>query len=379
MVGHVTKLSMSSVVRDWLAALAITVAGLAVLVWLIPAAPLTGDGAGYVEFVRNNLQHGASSWHERRLLGPLIVRALPVDVLQGFFILTVTSLGVTALLTWRAAADVMGSGSKALVAIPMLLGTWVVAPNLREYALVDPLAWAFVAAVWLCTVRRAWVLAGIVAAVGVFAKEMVLLAALAAAFASFTPERAWRPLVVLGPAVLVVVALTIALPGSGTDALSYMGKWVQDGLGSLGLGRVLYLMLASYGVLWLLLRPGLHYMPPDLRRGALVYVLAAPLLPFVGSPERMEEVVFPAFVGAGALATVRWPTWLAWTVALCNVLFVARVGGDARIPTIVAWGGLAVAVGLVFWAGLRPELRAEPWRVRSARMAAPRETTAQST
>src|SRR4051794_25950694 len=200
---------MSSAVRDWLAALAITVAGLAALVWLIPAAPLTGDGAGYVEFVRNNLQHGASSWHERRLLGPAIVRALPVDVLQGFFILTVTSLGVTALLTWRAASDLMGSSSKALVAIPMLLGTWVVAPNLREYALVDPLAWAFVAGVWLCTVRRAWVLAGVVAAVGVFAKEVVVLAAVAAAVAAWDRRRPWSALVALVPCLVVVVGLTL--------------------------------------------------------------------------------------------------------------------------------------------------------------------------
>src|SRR5690242_4366194 len=77
--------------------------GLGALVWLIPAAPMTGDGQHYIEFVRNNLQHGASSWHERRLLGPLIVRAMPVDAQDGFFVLTVLSLAVTAFLTWLAA------------------------------------------------------------------------------------------------------------------------------------------------------------------------------------------------------------------------------------------------------------------------------------
>jgi hypothetical protein len=366
-------------VLGWLRALAVTVVGLAVLVWLVPTAPLTGDGAGYVAFVRNDLQHGASSWHERRLLGPAIVRAMPLDALDGFRVLTLVSLAVTALLTWRAASHLMDSETKSLVAIPFLLGTWVVAPNLREYALVDPLAWAFVAAVWLCTVRRQWVLAGILAAVGVLAKEVVVLAALGAAVAAWDPKRKWLPLVILGPSVALVLALTVLFPGSGSDALAYVGKWVNDGLGSLGFGRVLYLVFASYGVLWLTLRPGLRHMPPDLRRGALVYVLAAPLLPFIGSPERMEELVFPAFVGAGALATIRWPTWLAWTVALCNVLFVARVGGDANIPTIVAWGGLAVAVVLVFLAGFRPELRAEPWSTRRAAATGPRGTTVQST
>src|SRR5436190_13510756 len=116
--------------RSWLVALALTIAGLVILVWLVPSAPLTGDGQYYVEFVRNGLQHGASSWHERRLLGPAIVRALPADPLLGFQVLTLASLSVTSLLMWRA------TGS--LLAIPLLLGTWVVAPNVREYALVDP-------------------------------------------------------------------------------------------------------------------------------------------------------------------------------------------------------------------------------------------------
>src|SRR5260370_22158093 len=79
-------------------ALALIALGLGALVWLIPAAPMTGDGQHYIEFVRNNLQHGASSWHERRLLGPIIGRALPVDPQAGFFVLTPVSLRGTELL-----------------------------------------------------------------------------------------------------------------------------------------------------------------------------------------------------------------------------------------------------------------------------------------
>src|SRR5438477_5427730 len=114
-------------------ALALIIGGLAVLVWLIPAAPMTGDGQYYIQFVRNGLQHGASSWHERRLLGPLIVRALPLDAQDGFFILTTVSLGLTALLTWLAARDLVAGEWRALAAIPLLFGTWVVAPTLREF------------------------------------------------------------------------------------------------------------------------------------------------------------------------------------------------------------------------------------------------------
>src|SRR3954452_3926188 len=177
----------------YLRALGLIVLGLAGLVFLVPAAPLTGDGQHYIEFVRNNLQHGASSWHERRLLGPLIVRALPLDALDGFFVLTCVSLTVTALLTWLAARELLPDDEpRALAAIPLLFGTWVVAPNLREFGLVDPLAWAFVAGVWLATVRRQWWAAAVVAAVGVVAKEVVVLAAIAAAAAAFEPRKPWR-------------------------------------------------------------------------------------------------------------------------------------------------------------------------------------------
>src|SRR5437868_6932238 len=168
-------------------AVGLIAAGLAALVWLIPAAPMTGDGQHYIEFVRNGLQHGASSWHERRLLGPLIVRAMPLEAQDGFFVLTVVSLAVTALLTWLAA---------------------------REFGLIDPLAWAFVAGVWLATVRKQWWLAAAIAALGVVAKEVVALAALAAAAAAFDSRRPWLAVAVAAPALVVVVALSLVFPGS---------------------------------------------------------------------------------------------------------------------------------------------------------------------
>jgi hypothetical protein len=37
-----------------LRALGLIVLGLGVLVWLIPAAPMSGDGQHYIEFVRNH-------------------------------------------------------------------------------------------------------------------------------------------------------------------------------------------------------------------------------------------------------------------------------------------------------------------------------------
>jgi hypothetical protein len=345
-------------------ALSLILGGLALLVWLIPAAPLTGDGQYYIQFVRNGLQHGASSWHERRLLGPLIVRALPMDAQMGFFVLTTASLALTGLLTWLAARDLLlGEEATALLGIALLFGTWLVAPNLREYGLVDPLAWAFVAAVWWATLRKRWYTAALIAAVGVLAKEIVILAGLAAAAAAFERRRAYRSLIVGAPAVLVAVGLTLAFPGSGADAFAYVFKWVRDGLFSNGVLRAAFLLFASYGALWLLVPRGWPALPPHLKRAGAVYLAAAVFLPLVGSPERMEEAIFPLVVSTALLAMRAWRLPLMWVFAVASALFVARIGGDARIPTLVAWAALALACGLAAWSYLpEPGL---PFRMRA--------------
>jgi hypothetical protein len=340
----------------YLRAVGLIFAGLAALVYLIPAAPMTGDGQHYIEFVRNNLQHGASSWHERRLLGPLIVRALPMHAQDGFFVLTTVSLAVTTFLTWLAAREVIDDEIRALASIPLLFGTWVVAPNLREFGLVDPLAWVFVAAIWLATLRKAWLFAAVLGAVGVVAKEVVALAAVAAAAAAFDRRQPTRALGVAAPALIVVLLLTVLFPGSGTDAGAYVFDWVRKGLFSNGVGQAVFLLFASYGALWLLLPKGFSSLPLPLRRAATVFIIAAVLLPLVGSPERMEEAIFPLMVSAALLATRSHNQAVIWALALGNMLFVERIGGSARIPSILAWSGLAVACALALWSYVAPSV-----------------------
>ncbi|MDQ6671943.1 MAG: hypothetical protein M3069_14585 [Chloroflexota bacterium] len=337
--------------------------GLAALVWLIPAAPMSGDGQYYIQFVRNNLQHGASSWHERRILGPLLVRAMPLDAQAGFFVLTTVSLAITAVLTWLAARHIVRDEWRAVAAVPVLFGTWVVAPNLREFGLVDPLAWAFVAGVWLATIRRRWWLAAGLAAVGVLAKEVVALAALAAAAAAWNGRQPWVAAGVAAPALVVALALTVVFPGSGTDAGAYLGDWVRKGLFSNGIARAVFLLFASYGALWLLLpRAWALGFTEHVQRSAAVLFGAAPILPLVGSPERMEEAIFPAVVAAALVATRTWSSALVWALALGNLLFVARVGGDARVPALLAWSGLGVACALAVLVNVAPVTTFTHWR-----------------
>jgi hypothetical protein len=70
----------------------------------------------------------------------------------------------------------------------------------------------------------------------------------------------------------------------------------------------------------------------------------------------MEEAIFPALITSALLATQKWRLGVAWALALGGALFAARVGGDASLPTVVAWSGLAVACALALW-GYLPRLR----------------------
>jgi hypothetical protein len=238
------------------------------------------------------------------------------------------------------------------VAIPLFYGTWAVAPNLREYALVDPLAWAWMAGIWLATVYQRWRWAALLGVLGALTRETTLIAAVAAGAAAWVsvPNRAAGPLRaagVAGPALLTVVLLAILIPGSGgADIGNYLRSWLTTGLGQLGPERALYLLFASAGALWLLVPRGVQREPRPIQAASAVFLLAAILLPFVGSPERMEEAVAPAIVSAAVLATCDRPAWWGWTLAIANMLFVARVGGDAPIPSWLAWPAELLALAL---------------------------------
>jgi hypothetical protein len=341
---------------DLAVAVLVAAGGLAALAVATPTAPLTGDGQHYVEFARSGLQHGAASaYHARRLLAPALVSLLPVDALVGYRALTLASLFVAALCLWAAALPLIGPAPwarrRALAVVPLFYGTWAVAPNLREYTLVDPPAWAVVAAIWWATVRQRWWVAAVLGVVGALTRETTLVAALAAAAAAWVaaPARAGvvRAVGVAGPALATVVALGVVLPGGGGgDLFDYLGSWLATGLGSLGPIRALYLAFVSYAALWLLVPRGLRALPPHPRAAAAVFLLAALALPFVGSPERMEETIFPAVVAAAVAATLDRPAWWLWAIALGNLLFVAHTGGAAGIPTAPAWLGLATALVL---------------------------------
>jgi hypothetical protein len=133
-------------------------------------------------------------------------------------------------------------------------------------------------------------------------------------------------------------------------------KWVRDGLFSNGVPRAVFLLFASYGAMWLLIPRAWPALPGHLRRSVAVYLVAAVALPLVGSPERMEEAIFPALIATAVLGTRDWSVALVWLLALGQASFAARVGADARLPTLVAWSGLAVACALALWSYARGPL-----------------------
>ncbi|MBI4492747.1 MAG: hypothetical protein HY690_08160 [Chloroflexi bacterium] len=352
MAGAVKRGGWTRTLRWLLGAAVLAAAGLVLLVWLVPATPESGDGPFYLSAVEGERSIGGAAWHERRVLAPLIVRALPLSALDGFHALTLACIFATALLTWQTARALGEPEPRALAAIGLLFGTWAVIPNVREYALVDALAWAVVAALWLAAVCQRWWAAALLGVVGALARETVALAALAVAAASWhshhQAQRLARALGVAAPAFGVVAALLVLVPGSGapdpsTQVSSYLVHWWTNGLGSLGPARVAFMTFASYAALWLLLPRGYPRLPAHVQDAAGVLLVGATALLFVGTPERMLALAFPAMVSSALAATRDWSAWRRWALALGNAAFVARIGAEA-VPAAVGWTGLALGL-----------------------------------
>ena len=241
------------------------------------------------------------------------------------------------------------------MAIPLLFGTWVVAPNLREYALVDPLAWAFVAGVWLCTVKRQWLLAG-----GLARRRRGRQRSCRAR------RRCRRRGGLVASSTLVGACGRRAgrgRRGAADDPLSRLGIrcrriHLEVGPGWSRLARSAARPVPGVRQLRRAVAAGARWLVGAARapaaRGRRLPVGRAGAARSSARPSACWKRSFRSSSLHPSLATSTWPLGLAWLVALGNALFIARVGGDARLPTVVAWAGLLVACGVIVASWLRP-------------------------
>jgi hypothetical protein len=113
-----------------------------------------------------------------RILTPLIVHALPVSVLTGFWTVTVSCLILTAVMLYWL---LLGLGVSSMSALFGALCFVVLAPatefNLWDYMLTDPLSFFLLTASMACAIHRKWFPMFAFCILLSFSKELALPAA----------------------------------------------------------------------------------------------------------------------------------------------------------------------------------------------------------
>ncbi|MDP9341800.1 MAG: hypothetical protein M3Q23_06785 [Actinomycetota bacterium] len=262
--------------------------GCTALLWLrtdrlVPGTPLFSlpwDHHMYISMA----QHGPFGFHiapyNWRVLGPVIVWALPLGVQGGFQVVTFLSVWLTGLLV-VVLLERLGFG-RALALAGMLmyfsLG-YATKFTLFDFWLTDPLAFLLVTVAVVCVLGGHDLAFAACLAVGVLAKESVIF--VAPLYYSLNARRAWdgrlavRTLGLTLPAVAALVGVHVAIPEMNGDPayVRSLPRLIQDNtIPSYTYGSVLHHAVTTR----------LHHWPSTLVKSISAFGLLVPILVVTG-------------------------------------------------------------------------------------------------
>ncbi len=157
-----------------------------------------------------------------RPLIPLLARAVPGSLDTGFMVMSVLGLLVAALSAYHLALAAGRGRPVAWISLAGFLGlTWAVDANLFDHWLVDPWALASVGWITWAVVRDHMAVAAGILAVGILAKESVLVAV--PLFFLWPTKVGLRPRLARGalhvaPALVTLATVRLLMPVKGVDA-----------------------------------------------------------------------------------------------------------------------------------------------------------------
>lgn len=158
--------------QELTSAVAIFVVTMAAVYAVGPRDFMTGDTTHYVAMVRGD---SAPAPFAYRVLTPTLVRLLPVPVGSGFFIVAYLSTLATLLAMFMLFRHLGVSSTAAAVTCVFLCLSYPLANYLARWGRIDPLANFFFALALLLILRRNFLPAALVIALGVLGKETLVL------------------------------------------------------------------------------------------------------------------------------------------------------------------------------------------------------------
>jgi hypothetical protein len=283
-----------------------------------------------------------------RIVSPLLARAIAVgvagdDIDAGFYALSFLSLALTAfVLSFTIYAVSSSLAAAVLAAVSLSQITQVFAFNLYDYMLTDPLAFLLLAlSVYLMITRRER-LFFLVALVGVFSKEIHLLALPCYLLMQHAQRRLTRS-AVLGSAAIVAIYFAFrASLGLRDNASIILSEFAVPAPSAVGLGffQIFGVLAISSALRAVLARINLWLMPLALGGVALAmfppthvertYVVAFPLIFISTFGLRLETPVLQVSAMATPLLflvqRVTDPAWslpFEWSFSIAALMLEA--------------------------------------------------------
>lgn len=342
---------------------------LGVIAWLSPDPGRVTDRGIYEATAARGVVPDCSDLHCFRVLVAWTLGALPGEsevkwtsyavAANAAAAVAVLALGLTLGLPRRAA--VMAAAMSALG-----FGSLY---TLHDPFTSDPLMFVLAPVVMYLALQQRVMTAGIIAALGVLAKEFVaaplyILTAVMAAGAHW--QRAAHVLVAANTAFLVWLALQLTLiigfnysygDNPSTHLLSggYLTHWVEQQ----SVRGVLASLFNVYGAAYLLAAAGTLLAPPLLLQLTLAAVPVAVLFAYVQQPDRALWNFHFLVLPLAALTLERLPAAFAWSIVALFALGNLRVGAqltwvpDARFALVGSTVMAAAAVSYVWMARRR--------------------------
>lgn len=352
------------------AAVTVVAACVAIAVFESERAP-GSDGQRYLEMAESP---GAQveAPYVTRLVGPLLVWALPVDEELGFRMLVALSLAVAGALAYVFLQGLTGSWRRAAGGVFVFLAG-ASTPNIRDPFLIDALSFALLMAMLVAAARnRWWWLVGLAPLALLTRDALMVIVAPALIVLAVGHRDAWVPLVLAGAATAAVGGLvyeTSLVLGFEPARLNNFSSENIDAVleyerQSGSLGKVAFSsVLFAYGAVWLAPLLAAKEIGRDRRSlaAAAAGVLAIMLAPFVTDWTRALTFAFPLI--AVGIALLPGAHRLAATFSIAAGVAVMNFGAQSLSGGVLKYGleiGISGALLAILISLMRSSNEPEP-------------------
>jgi len=301
--------SLSKRTKETFSSLLVAALILAIEVAFVKPWPLLGDARYYFAMAKDPFTlitpKGYTGWaYGYRILTPLLVHVLPVDVDEGFKAITTISLLLTSLVLYNFLRSFFGfNAMEAILGQILFLTDIAVIYNIANFRLVDPLAYLFFIIGLYLIYASGNLLFAATMAVAILNKETQIILAPVYYFVNrgngLDYRCLLRTILLSVPAVGCFLALRVLIsgrieePSLGASVYAdVLNLWQTQTLRSIGL------FIFTWSFLWLLALIGyLKYCRGEKSR-RLIYLLPLVLALLIPSVDisRMLTLAFPTII-----------------------------------------------------------------------------------